>query len=523
MSPELISSIAKLWLLALVICGTIVLLVFHAPLTRLLSRLTEFTLRRGQTELLLKQRPPEEEEARQAIAGEVKPLPETPIEQAVEEKLAAEPTTPHELETKMFTAFFRRNIEEADTAFQKLLETISDPTSRIEKEAVYLSLRFEFAGDGAALGKLQELAKHEAVTSYAHKLLGLCYETANDFERAVEAFEISAQTSPTEWGRAFSLGKASWCLSKAGKGQEAFEKLMREIAGFTEPEAVAHLYESLAALYELSGDWDLRALALEKAIEIKPNDTALEFRAAYAYSENNLNALSLLHYKTLLRFDPKKRIAWNNLGVEFERLAMPIRSVSMYKKSFEQKETLAAANLAFRLINAGFLQAAREVLDEAKEQENLHPSVGRAIAALSDKDKEEQKTEDEILRLATEQQGFMRLFAEAYFVKRPDLPHFSGVWRSADGIEMTVTQTGNRIQALWVRGDDKDKFTGQTCNRAAKITTERVVGGHTLFASILGSGKESHGYVYLCSDGGTMFIMQMQGHKHSFLTLERFS
>ncbi len=532
MNPELISSIASLWLLALVICCTILLLVFRDPLTRLLSRLTEFTLRRGQTELLWKQRPPEEEEAGQTIAGEAKALPETPIEKtaqeklavAAQEKLAAEPTTPRDWEVEMFIAFFRRNIEEAETAFQKLLETVSDPTSRLEKQADYLSLRFEYAGDGAALGKLQELAKHEEVTSYAHRQLGLCYEKVNDFERAVEAFEISAQTSRTEWGRAFSIGKASSCLYKAGKGQEALGKLMREIAGFTEPEAVAHLYESLASLYEVSRDWDLRALALEKAIEIKPNETTLQFHAAYSYGENKLNALSLLHYKTLLRFDPNERMALNNLAVEYERLEMPIRSVSMYKKSFAQKETLAAANLAFRLINAGFLGEAKEILDEAKKQEKIHPNIGKAIAALSEKDKEEQNTEDESLRLATEQQGFTRLFAEAYFIERSDLPTFPGVWRSADGVEMTMTQIGNQIEAHWMRGDDKKyKFVGQVCNRAAKITSERVVEGRTLFAGLLGSGKESHGYVYLSPTGEKMFIMNMKEHKHSFLTLDRIS
>ena len=520
---EFIRAIAELWLLAGVVCFTFLVFVFRGPITLFLQRLVQLTLKTGPLEVSVRQEPQAKEEASQGIGEEIKALPKAPVEEDAEKISVPEPRTPDEWTRKMFVEFFIRNIEEADRAFQKLIESEADPIKKLESEALYLMLRYEHAGDGSALGKLHELARRDEVTSYAHRMLGACYRKANDFDRALEAFEVSAQTTATEKTRAFSVVEAAKCLFKLGKHQEAFGRIMHEMAGVTSPEALSQLYEGLASLYELSEDPDLRALALEKAIEIRPNDTSLHFQAAYSYSQRELDVLSLLHYKTLLRFDPIDKTALNNLGVQYDRLGMPIRSANMYKKSFEQEETLAAANLAFRLINAGFLQEARAVLDEAKKQEDIHPNVGNAIAALSDKDKEEKKTEDEALSLATEQQGFMRHFAEAYFIERPDPPRFSGMWRSGDGIEMTVTQSGNQVEAHWVRGDKQYKFTGQACNRAGKITTGRVVEGYSVLRTILGSAEESRGYVYLSSDGERMFIMNMEGRKHSFLTLDRIS
>ena len=286
------------------------------------------------------------------------------------------------------------------------------------------------------------------------------------------------------------------------------------------------MYEGLASLYGLAEDPELRALALEKVLESRPNDTGLRFRVAYSYGQKDLSALSLLHYKTLLQFDPNNAIGLNNLAVEYDRLHMPMRSANTYKKAVGLNETLASANLAYRLMNAGFVEDARKLLDKAREQENIHPNVGSAIAAISEKEKGESKTEQDALKAAHEQQSFLHSFAEAYFTEKPDPSSFHGGWRFPDGIEMTMTQGPDQIEAKWVRDEKEYELTGHPSNRAARIKTRKVVKGMryvSLLGSMIRSGEDSRGYIYLTADGQNLFLMDLKDQKHSIETLDRIA
>jgi hypothetical protein len=89
------------------------------------------------------------------------------------------------------------------------------------------------------------------------------------------------------------------CLFKIGKKEEGFARIMDMLGKVISPAAMSRLYEGLAELYNEDQDLELRAFALEKALELKPNDTAAHFKTAYSYSFKNLERLALLHYKIL--------------------------------------------------------------------------------------------------------------------------------------------------------------------------------------------------------------------------------
>src|SRR6185369_1067483 len=114
---------------------------------------------------------------------------------------------------------------------------------------------------------------------------------------------------------------------------------------------------------------------LEKALEIKPENTSLRFDAAYAQSHTDLSQLALANYDTLIRQEPDNSMAINNLGVEVDRLNMPIRSASYFKDSAEKNNTLAMANLGYRYLNRGFAKEAEEILRNAQKLENVYPNV----------------------------------------------------------------------------------------------------------------------------------------------------
>ena len=526
MNIEMIKAIGGLWSLAFVVCFTILAIIFREQLRTLLRRVFEIKLKRGETEVSYRQLP-EETEAKTDIRLEEKAAPERPIKEADDKTSKLEPRTPGEWGREMFHALLSGNVEDGETAFTQMQEAETDSVQRQKNEVLYLWLCYRYTSDTAALRRLEDLAlsQEAEVSKDAYFWMGHSYETVGDFEKAAKAFDSAAQISQTESERAHNVTSTARCFFKGGRQQEGLEKIMQEIGKVTTPGITPILYEGLASLYQLAEDPELRALALEKVIESRPNDTQLRFAAAHSYGQTDLDHLSLLHYKTLLQFDPKNASALNNLAVQYEVLHMPMHSVRAYNKAVERDETLASANLAYRLMNAGFAEEARQILDKAREEKDIHPNVGGAIAALSEKEGEESKTEQNALKTAREQETFLHSFAEAYFIEKRDSPSFAGVWRFPDGVEMTMTQSGEQVEGKWIRDKIEYKLKGHASNRAARITTTRLLQGRP-FATILGglaSGEDSRGYIYLAPDGQKLFLMNLKDQKHSLLTLDKIS
>lgn len=248
----------------------------------------------------------------------------------------------------------------------------------------------------------------------------------------------------------------------------------------------------------------------------------MHFSATYSYGEEALRPLALLHYKTLLQFEPDYPMALNNVGVEYKHLGMPINAVKCYKKAAELNETLAMANIAYQFLDAGFEEEASQILYKAKEQDKPHANVARATSAASDRNETESKREESVIIDAREQQRFILAFAEAYFAGKPSLPTFSGIWRSSDDIETEITETDSRIEANWKRDTKRYKFTGIVSNRGAKITVykeEYVFWPKTELKFIV----DSSGYAYLTPNGQQLLIMTLKEGKHTFMELTKKS
>ena len=123
--------------------------------------------------------------------------------------------------------------------------------------------------------------------------------------------------------------------------------------------------KKLAELYREDNNIDSQISALEKALEIKPNDQGTLFDLAYAYSQNKQDNLAILHYKSLVNIDPTHQNAFNNLGVAYGKLNFRFSQIKSFNQAFELDNTLAASNLAQQYIAAGFEKEARSILEEA--------------------------------------------------------------------------------------------------------------------------------------------------------------
>lgn len=199
---------------------------------------------------------------------------------------------------------------------------------------------------------------------------------------------------------------------------------------------------------------------------------------------------------------------------------MPMLSVKSYKKASDLNNTLASANLAYRLMNAGFDEEASAILEHARQQTDLHPNVGSALASLSEKQEAEREKHKKIIESAIKQQRFYRAFSEIYFrsLNEGD-ENIEGAWRLEDGTDVQVTQNDSTVEANWLVLNNKHQFTGAVTNRTLRITKKKMEYNWYPKRSEKGFEKEYEGYAYLSEDNQRLSIMYVNGNEPIFVTM----
>ena len=517
MSVELITAIGSLWKLGVVVLLTGALYVFRSQLRQLLDGLLDVSIKHGNTEFALKgggkkaDLPP--------IITEATP----PAQQAgipSENKAGYKDASPNANFRSYFDALSGKNVVALDSAFNEWQTSESNADRRLNLTAMHLFNLYCYFGNEEAFGKLRSLARRDEADADVKRWLASAYDTAGEHLKAAEAYQQAAGLCKTEEERAQSLASAAVSLLGAGKANEALTNLMAELGKSDSDEAKSHLYEGLATLYEKTNEPGLRVLALEKALQCRPNNRALRFQAAYGYSQESFSRLAFFHYRKEIEFHSDDASSMNNIGVECGHLRMNAQAIKYYKAASEQGETLAMSNLANIFLFAGFITEANEILDKARSMDKVHPNVGRSIAAASEVWESEQKIENECVETARQQQMFFTAFAEAAFNgrSRPKVESFAGRWKLPDGTEFEITQEGTTVSGSWQVGDSTHSLSGKVINRAFKgiityrtrmlsslfTNDEKRIFGHkvgdTHSVRVLTIGKDDNVYeVILCS------------------------
>lgn len=521
MDPEWIRAISGLWPLSIAIFFIVFVTLFRSQIRNLFDTFTTISVKRGETEVTLSQKP-KEQETKQEAQSKDQTVGEPPVPDEGSHVPETKFPTSNEAEREWLSVLFsdKPDLDQAAKLFEKAQQAELDAVKHLENEALYLHLRYT-NGDTDALTTLQNLVNRAEGTP-AHDqvlmLLGHSYRYARAFQQAVLAYEAAAEAAVTQEEQAQAASFAAENLFALGQREEAFNRIMCELVSVVSPDAAAILYEGLASLYQAEGNDELRAIALDKALEGRPDDTSAHFNAAYSYNREAFNALALLHYSTLLRFKPDDSVALNNIGVSYKALDMPIQSIQHFRKAVELDNALAAANLAFSYIEEGFAEDALQVLNRVKQQDDLPQNVGHALAHISQQREAEEKAETETLTAAREQQGFLRQFAVRYFTALPSRPSFDGEWMLDDATEVTITQVGERITAQWNRGEKQYRITASTHHMAAVISDYSArIPSNPYSAEILGN----KGYAYLSPNQQQLLIMTLRDRKHTFIMLIR--
>ncbi|PIV86019.1 MAG: hypothetical protein COW50_03815 [Candidatus Moranbacteria bacterium CG17_big_fil_post_rev_8_21_14_2_50_41_107] len=423
-----------------------------------------------------------------------------------------EPVTLDDWRRKMFiSALIEKDKKQTEEAYKKLIELSSDAVLLEKDKVSYLELSHKL-GDTDAVPKLKELLSDSKMIHAINLALGYCYENSDDLRNADFFYRQSLQVSKSNKEKVDSAQPLARVLYRDGKKSEAIDILSEILTAVQEDEFRATLYESLSDIYDREKDYENKAFTIDKAIELKPNDTTLLFKAGYSYAESKYNELSLLHYRNASDINPNDSAVQNNIGVQYDNLKMPIKSIESYKKSQLLGNTLASANLAYRFLQNGFVEEARELLDLAKVKDDVHQNVNAAISEIPEKIEEETKVEKEQIKSALLFRKFVLGFTEAKFIKDDLLNSVSGNWKSNDGIVFEISIMNNKIVAHWKKKIFLDiesdyKFEGEILNNSSTIDfyENRYVSSKSGYEY----KKENRGLLYYSKDDGLIKYVEI--------------
>jgi tetratricopeptide (TPR) repeat protein len=283
---------------------------------------------------------------------------------------------------------------------------------------------------GGKLQRLVSLAKENSAIADVVENLASAFLHYEEYSKAADTFERAAGTAKDPQDVTRLLKKAALAAQKAGDGARALSSVdrMRQIAAAAGV-GQENILEAERVLGELRKEDDVQLAALERLLEISPEDAEKRFAIAYKYSEMERDDLAAQHYS---RIPPAERtgVVWNNLAVSLDRLELPGKSVSAYRRAEGLGETLAMSNLSNKLMGAGFVTEARAVCEAAIAIKDHHKNVDASLSRLKELPEEENKKESEVLERARPISDFYREFGAG--LTRPLPSELAHQWRGPD-------------------------------------------------------------------------------------------
>ena len=288
-------------------------------------------------------------------------------------------------ELAMFHFIYKRDDVEAkkiDEAFLATPEAREPEIVAVWKAHNYCyRLIFGKGGDLTALNALVlEFPNNAEIREFHARAL-------SQFEKHLDAaaeYEMAAARTENANDRARLLGRAAAGYAREGKAALASSLInrLRQSLQTGEVEEFRFL-EAIREFAEATPNLDLQIAIAERWLDVRPDDFRARFALAYIYSEANNNELALNHY---LKVPSSERdsLHWNNLGVEFQHFKLPIKAVTAFRKSEEMDQTLAMANLGFKMLSAGLSDEARAICDKALAIPDYHKNVGLLLVRLTE-------------------------------------------------------------------------------------------------------------------------------------------
>jgi len=380
-------------------------------------------------------------------------------------------------------------IREIDAAYRASHLATNEALVVWEARAEYLRMLKEEKWDFEKIKRLSDsYPKNGALLFF----VGQGYRYFDDHETAARTFEQAAEHATEKVTRVNYLSFAAEEYARAGnksKPTEIADALRTEAV--EDPDLTTAVLAMLRDVAALEKDDDFWLAASEQMVEFRVGDVSLRFTLAFKHSETGNSDMALYHY---LKIPPRQRTSttWNNLGVSFSEIGMPVRAVRAWRTSAQEKDTLAMSNLGFKLLGAGFFEEAKKECDEALQIPKYHKNVPELLKRLNEVGEEEDKELDEALEKVKEKASFYRKLGEATL--RPAPADVAANWNSPSGaVQVTIAGDIVRIDGAHERPENSlAAILGVTSSASQKRVMHRIrYDGRLRGSAILGDVKRS--------------------------------
>ncbi len=382
-----------------------------------------------------------------------------------------------QLEAEYFTTLTKKDFPKAKNIFAHIIK--AEPKSKLKKEKIIKNYYIRYSyGDTSAFeeleGYINEIENDDEHKSFACYYLSLYYSESNNYEKAIELLQSALNLTKIDEQKSLCISEISDIHFKNENESESLNIILENISEISDKESLFTLYKSIAKYYKNKDNPLLESIAYQKAIELKPNDTEILFDAAYGYSQvkSGFKDLGLLLYNRLLRFDPFHKMALNNAGVSYKDLDLNLKAIEHYKSAFKKDNSLAASNLAYKLISSGFKEEAEEYIKAGEKFNNVHDRIFDAASNLKSKIRAENELEKKILKKAQKKYDFFNSFGDATFSSKIINIDVTQSWQTnEEAVNIIINK--NAITISWEKGEEKHTIKGSVMRNALFLNWDR--------------------------------------------------
>jgi tetratricopeptide (TPR) repeat protein len=368
---------------------------------------------------------------------------------------------------KLYDAVFKdKNYVKAQEIYEKELQDALSSEERQDWDAVIL--RWSHAlGDGDAFTRLLDHVSKNKDNPKVIWQLAVRYREMREYQKATDKFLQIRQLydKNKEENKEKIIGcceQAAWCLADDSKYNEAIELLSNLLLQEHLKDYKGRILSTLAKIAKRAKNIEEFFIYAEGSLDIDPSNTDLRFDLAWQYGNEGHNKLSVLHYEKLTA-TKRSPAGLNNLGVGYESLKLPAKSIESYFEAASYNNTLAMSNIAERYLNEGFMKDAEREIKKAhelsKEGIEVHGNVGNAKNRLEKILEDEASKEKEIIVEAEKERKFRVRYSEAFYCDQDVVKEkLDGVWETPWGdLELSFDETTNSFK---VDGTKKVKLEG---------------------------------------------------------------
>ena len=419
------------------------LIISKKAISNFICRVTNLTWKKGDSAIGVEAVPP------QPSVDEEKHLDQ---EEIPHELIPKKENITEELDwfSQVNIEFEKGNLSGAKDIFRKYELNEKELTQLETNKALFLYLLFTNGKDNDAINQLKMLVKSASTEKSKYEVLSwlsYCYQNGKQLNTNIELWQKNTKNFSNQSLNIKTEIQLANSLRRGKKLSESKQILLNLFENSLSLDEKSSVYDALSELENELGNKSISVYCKDKSLELKPNDREELFNAAYQASEEGIDELSVSNYVTLLQIDRKNSTALNNLGVKAQGVELKTKAVENYKLSSDEENTLAMANQGYLLLNSGFIEAAKEIANNALKLKKPHENVYSLLSQIAKIEKQENEKWDEFVNSCMEHQIIIRNFTQAFYEGSNIC--FNGKWETEDGKLLDIEVENDKLNAKW--------------------------------------------------------------------------